>query len=264
VREITFSVVTVAVLLNPTAPPTPVVEPVPATGLPWVETFADSPNGAQSDAGATAWKISRSAGKFDVQNGALVIQGGGTEGIFETTQLISIAGVSSVTVFVQVTSQGPLEAQQDYVRYFVTVDDGPRQLVGEVTGAQNGVATLFGNFSGNTIRLEIRSFVSFEDESYTIDNVQVIASTAGPPVPVPAPVLAPVPAPVPKPTTPTSPTGPSPTHSSWLGPNKTPLIAAAAAHLPDGRILFWSSRTRTDFRGDQSQTWIAIYNASGG
>jgi hypothetical protein len=72
---------------------------------------------------------------------------------------------------------------------------------------------------------------------------------------------------VPSPTAPSPPppSGTSPTHSSWLAPVKTPIIAAAAAHLADGRVLMWSSKDRTGFGSDGSTTtWTAIYNPSTG
>jgi hypothetical protein len=85
------------------------------------------------------------------------------------------------------------------------------------------------------------------------------AISTGGSVPVPTPVPTPV-------TSPPTPPGASPTHSAWLAPVGTPVIAVAAAHLPDGRILFWSSKTRSGFGTDLSTvTWTAIYNpVSGG
>jgi hypothetical protein len=256
-RTIKFTVVNSNT--GPTAPqPTPVANPVPAPvgGLPWVESFDGLPNGAQSDTGATAWTLSRPTGKFDVQNGALVITGNGGEGVWQT-QVLNIAGRAAVDVSVQVQSIGRLELNQDYVRLYVSVNNGPPQLVGGVAGAvlsAGGITTIAGRFSGTTIRVVIRAFVSAGDEFYTIDNIRVGAATG--PAPVPAPVTAPV-----QPT-PTS----SSTVSAWLAPVATPVIAVAAAHLPDGKILMWSSKNRDGFGTDGStQTWTAIYNpATGG
>ena len=51
----------------------------------------------------------------------------------------------------------------------------------------------------------------------------------------------------------------------WLLPVTTPVIAASAANLPDGRILMWASQSRTGFGLDPSlATWTAIYNPSTG
>lgn len=48
----------------------------------------------------------------------------------------------------------------------------------------------------------------------------------------------------------------------WEGPFSTPIIAAAAANLPDGRILVWSAYARDRFTnpdwGDRGRTRTAI------
>jgi hypothetical protein len=52
---------------------------------------------------------------------------------------------------------------------------------------------------------------------------------------------------------------------TWQFPVRTPVVAASAAHLPDGRILLWASKSRGGFGLDPSLlTWTAIYNPSTG
>jgi galactose oxidase len=53
---------------------------------------------------------------------------------------------------------------------------------------------------------------------------------------------------------------------TWQFPVGTPVLAASAAHLPDGRILIWASKSRGGFGVDPSLlTWTSIYNpATGG
>lgn len=54
-------------------------------------------------------------------------------------------------------------------------------------------------------------------------------------------------------------------HSLWQGPIKTPVIAAAAASLPDGRIVMWAAKNRIHFAGSEgAQTWTAMYDPSTG
>jgi hypothetical protein len=65
----------------------------------------------------------------------------------------------------------------------------------------------------------------------------IVMEGSAPVVPVPVPVPLPS-SPVTAPSSPTA-AGPSPTLSSWLAPVATPVIAVAAAHLPDGRLLMW-------------------------
>jgi hypothetical protein len=70
----------------------------------------------------------------------------------------------------------------------------------------------------------------------TFKRTFTIVMTGSAPVPVPT-----LPVPVPPPVNAPFPTasGPSPSHSSWLAPVATPVIAVGAAHLPDGRLLMW-------------------------
>jgi galactose oxidase len=59
---------------------------------------------------------------------------------------------------------------------------------------------------------------------------------------------------------PVVPTPPLPVQK-WLPPVETPVLAASAANLPDGRILMWASKDRSGFGTDPSLlTWTAIYN----
>jgi hypothetical protein len=47
----------------------------------------------------------------------------------------------------------------------------------------------------------------------------------------------------------------------WLPPVETPVLAASAANLPDGRILLWASKDRSVLGLDPSLlTWTAIFN----
>jgi len=39
-----------------------------------------------------------------------------------------------------------------------------------------------------------------------------------------------------------------------------PLVSAAGAQMPDGRILVWSARDKLSFGGDQGRTWTAIFD----
>lgn len=47
--------------------------------------------------------------------------------------------------------------------------------------------------------------------------------------------------------------------SAWEGPLTAPFVGAAAAALPDGRILLWSSYAKYDFGGG-GQTWTSIFD----
>jgi Ricin-type beta-trefoil lectin domain-like len=175
--------------------PAPAPTVVPASSLPWEETFAGLPNGTTSDVGSTAWTLTRTTGKFDVQNEALVVNGAGAVGVF-TTPPIRISGGGRAAVSVQVRSRGPLETNGDYVRLFVNVDNGPAQLVGQVNGRTPNATTttLSGNYTAaSTIVVVIHAYVTFVDEFYIIDNIKVMTTTGAPgPIPVPVPIAPPV------------------------------------------------------------------------
>lgn len=52
---------------------------------------------------------------------------------------------------------------------------------------------------------------------------------------------------------------PKPTAGPWRGPYTAPLIGAAAAALPDGRVLLWSAYAKYSF-GGSGQTWTTIFD----
>lgn len=52
--------------------------------------------------------------------------------------------------------------------------------------------------------------------------------------------------------------------SQWDGPIAMPLVAVAAANLPDGRILTWSAYSKTTFGGEHGRTYTAIFDPETG
>lgn len=46
----------------------------------------------------------------------------------------------------------------------------------------------------------------------------------------------------------------------WEGPYPMPIVAAAAANLPDGRILAWSAYAKMNFGGNNGETWTAMFD----
>jgi hypothetical protein len=64
-------------------------------------------------------------------------------------------------------------------------------------------------------------------------------------------------------------TTPAVSTAPWLTPVETPVLAASAAHLADGRILLWASKGRKLFGTEKdgvpsTETWTAIYNPTTG
>jgi hypothetical protein len=202
-------------------PVAPVLAPRPQDSLPWLENFDDLPNGSQSDNGITPWSLTRD-GKFDVQNGALVLNDGGSEGVF-MTGTIDISG-APVNVSLDLFSTGPLETNQDYVRLFAILDNGPEVLLGGKMGVQSAPTAITGSgVTGNSLVLVIRAYVSWNDEFYTMDNLSV-AST-GPIAPVDPP-----PTPVPS-SNPSS----KPSTKPSLGPSAAPMKSLAPSSKPSAK-----------------------------
>lgn len=52
--------------------------------------------------------------------------------------------------------------------------------------------------------------------------------------------------------------------SKWAAPKTLPIVPVAAANLPNGRVLVWSSFDRFNFGGDGGQTYTAIFNPANG
>jgi galactose oxidase len=48
--------------------------------------------------------------------------------------------------------------------------------------------------------------------------------------------------------------------SSWTPLKTLTLVPVAAAHLPNGKLLFWSAFDRFNFGGDQGQTYTTLFN----
>ena len=55
-----------------------------------------------------------------------------------------------------------------------------------------------------------------------------------------------------------------PERSRWAAPVTLPLVPAAGANLPDGRVLLWSARDRFAFGGNQQRTQTVLLNPGNG
>ncbi|MCK5828942.1 MAG: discoidin domain-containing protein [Methylococcales bacterium] len=53
-------------------------------------------------------------------------------------------------------------------------------------------------------------------------------------------------------------------NSKWDGPYSLPLVAAAAANLPDGRILTWAATAKMGFVGPGGRTYTSIFDPTTG
>ena len=53
-------------------------------------------------------------------------------------------------------------------------------------------------------------------------------------------------------------------NSRWDGPYPMPLVASAAANLPDGKILTWSAYSKMTFGGSRGKTYTSIFDPATG
>ena len=49
---------------------------------------------------------------------------------------------------------------------------------------------------------------------------------------------------------------------AWSSVIQMPLVASAAANLPDGRIMTWSAKDKLSFGGNLGRTWTAVFDPS--
>lgn len=145
--------------------------------VPWVEDFTKS-NGTTSDGAPTSWTATRSSGTFEVNGNRLMLNNGGSEGVF-TTGEIDISGLT-VDVSLDMVSEGGLESNQDYVKLFKKVDGGSEVLVDEKWGVQSSTTLSGSGINGSTLELVIRGYVSYGDEYYYLDNLSVTSGGSSP------------------------------------------------------------------------------------
>ena len=140
-------------------------------GLPWLENF-DLPNGTRSDAGETAWTSSRGGGVFEVSNGAFKVSDGKTHVGEFVTGVIDISA-APVTVSLDVSANdGGLDQGEDYVKLYKITDGGSEVLVDMVDGEESKTLTE-SNITGDSLRLVIRGYTTFNGEVYLFDNLSV-------------------------------------------------------------------------------------------
>jgi hypothetical protein len=147
--------------------------------IPWIEDFV-LPDGTRANTGQTTWTATRSSGIFEVRNNRLFINQNGPEAIFQSS-VIDISG-ESVSASLDVAFQGGVDNGQDYVKFYIKIDQGPEELVGFLDGKKfNGVELNPMQFItmqkdgivGNTIQLIAKCYVTFGDEYYYIDKISV-------------------------------------------------------------------------------------------
>jgi large repetitive protein len=149
----------------------------------WLENFNDLASGTTVDNGTTAWTstYSGSDGYWEVRSNKLVGNYLGEEAVWRS-QVINIASLSNITISLDLSGQGSLNASgtiKDYFKVYYILNGGSE------TQFYNGV--FCGEFStlsisspvldGNTVQIVVRSLTTGCDEYFRFDNVKVTGVT---------------------------------------------------------------------------------------
>ncbi len=174
--------------------------------IPWSESFSLNDSVASLSTAERSWSAIRDGGSFGVKNGELAINDAGSEGVF-TTGVMDIAA-TPVAVSLDLRSEGNLESNQDYWQLYQRVDGGAEELIYETRGKQSATAFTSEAIVGDTLQLVVRTYLSWQDETYYLDNLNVTPSSSDQlaaltPAQDPEPASSPEPEPVtPSPTEP--------------------------------------------------------------
>ncbi|MEL6634203.1 MAG: PKD domain-containing protein [Bacteroidota bacterium] len=146
----------------------------------WREEFR-RPNGATQDDGNTTWSIDgtnlNASAVFSVDAEEFATSNTVGEGVWES-ELIDISTESSVRISVDLKSEGTPDPQ-DYIRIYHKLDGGAEVLVAERRDNFNGdvwETVVSGDVSGSDLQVVVRFLLSGNDETYYMDNVQVISN----------------------------------------------------------------------------------------
>ena len=162
------------------------VVPVSQTEFPWLETFDDLAEGSTSDEGSTAWTTSIDQGSLEVTNGKLELKSvqGGSLAFFES-EVLDISTLSTANISLEVTdSNNGFKESNDYLKAYIIVDGGAPILIGEVFDdltipmVSFGYELPLGVYSTLQVVVEIK--VSWNNETYILDNIRIDGVPAGP------------------------------------------------------------------------------------
>ncbi|MGF1450749.1 MAG: PA14 domain-containing protein [Opitutales bacterium] len=148
----------------------------------WLENF-DLSNGTDSDTGDTAWSVDTSGitgnlPTFSVQNGGFEASDTGGEAVW-FSETIYVDGSADISVDIQSGGTDAMEAADTLTVAYIA-DGGAETAIASRSGNFNGDAPETVSVSGisaSTIQVVIRAKVSYEQEQYRWDNVQVTGAS---------------------------------------------------------------------------------------
>ncbi|MEL6132527.1 MAG: PKD domain-containing protein, partial [Bacteroidota bacterium] len=146
----------------------------------WREDFHRL-NGTTQDDGNTTWNLDATnvngSATFEVEGETFKASNTIGEGVWES-EVIDISTESSVRVTIDLKSEGTVDAL-DYIRVYQRLDGGAEVLIADRNDNFNGDAwetIVSGNLTGSTLQVIVRTQLSTNDETYLMDNVQVISN----------------------------------------------------------------------------------------
>ncbi|WP_055392971.1 PKD domain-containing protein [Flagellimonas eckloniae] len=143
----------------------------PTGQVPWMEDFQGLLNGTTSDDGITAWSSTRDSGVFSVDNNTFIVNSGSTNAGIWTSEIIALNG--TVDISVDVDDLDDNKENADFIRVSYILDGGVTTLIDELRGNIDAQTVQATGISGSTLQILIESKVSFNNETYVIDNVFV-------------------------------------------------------------------------------------------
>ncbi len=156
------------------------------SGTLWYEGFEDLNDGAIVDNGTSSWSFTTSGNCSNsrvvaVENKRFRAKQTGCEIIFETEN-INIAGVSDVSVNVDLSAAGDMESD-DFLNVYYKLDGGAEIPFTNGLHQDNFGSDLASikNLNGSTLKIVIHAKNSGGDENYYWDNIKVTAIGAGTP-----------------------------------------------------------------------------------
>ena len=165
-----------------TASSTISVQAAPASDLPWTETFDDLSPGTTLDDGITAWTTSVDQGTLEVANGKLEmksVEGGSLAFFYSEVLDISTHADVSISMEVSDLDQNSKEIS-DYLKAYYILDGGAQVQFGSVNNDIDVQTFSVANLNGSSLQLVVEIKVSWFNEAYTIDNINIDGTSIGP------------------------------------------------------------------------------------
>ncbi|MFK7812012.1 MAG: kelch repeat-containing protein, partial [Maribacter sp.] len=152
--------------------------------LPWIEDFADLANGTIVDNGDTSWSSNLINGQLQAANGVFRVN----DEIYRA-DAITITGVwssevidlngSTATISIDFDDLDDNKEATDFIKASYILDGGAPISFGELQGNISPQTFSVSNISGNSLQIIVESSLSYFNETYVFDNVNVTEEAAG-------------------------------------------------------------------------------------